>query len=119
MNWVPAPGWRALIGLTELTLSPHNLDETKIGGAARFLIGRMSLNFSLRHNSLTNDWRRCRERAFCPPRLLTCAWLERAPIMPEAGALEMNLTRIQQLGALGLIALLLALALYRWLHLPQ
>jgi hypothetical protein len=29
------------------------------------------------------------------------------------------LTRMQQIGALILLALLLAIALYRWLHLPQ
>ncbi|GEM_PF-2617141 len=31
----------------------------------------------------------------------------------------MSLSRMQQLGALILIALLLAVALYRWFHLPQ
>jgi hypothetical protein len=30
-----------------------------------------------------------------------------------------TLTRMQQIGAWGLITLLLAIALYRWLHLPQ
>jgi len=31
----------------------------------------------------------------------------------------MALTRMQQIGAWGLLTLLLLLALYRWLHLPQ